>query len=419
MISIGNAQGFWGDRDDAAADLLRKYPDLDFLTLDYLAELSLSIMAIQQQKDPLGGFAKDFLKMISTLIPFWKKGAKVKVVTNAGGLNPEACAEGVIALLREAGVKKRVGIVSGDDVLSQFQGKNYTTANAYLGAAPCVQALQNDADIVITGRVADPSLTVAPAIYSFGWKEDEWDKVASATVAGHLIECGPQLTGGISTHWMELPDPASIEFPVVKIDRRGYLTLHGNAISLRSVKEQLLYEIGDPSRYLSPDVTVSFMDIVLKELPDGSIAVTGVRGSAPTSTYKVSTTSPAGYKCEGTLMIVGKDAVAKARKSGKILVDRIAPARHCIEVIGSGDLLPGILPRHTDLTEVVLRVAAADPDPKKLEKFARQFAPFVTGGPPGTTGYSSGRPKVRPQFAYQAELIDKSLVVPKVVVRES
>ncbi len=251
MITIGNAQGFWGDRDDAAAELLQKNPSLDYLTLDYLAELSLSIMAIQRQKDPSLGYAKDFYKVIESVIPHWHRGSKVKIVTNAGGLNPHSCAEGVKKILKENGIEKKVGIVYGDDVLSLFPQKNYTTANAYLGAAPCVEALQKGADIVITGRVADPSLTVAPAIYEFGWKENDWDKIAAATVAGHLIECGPQLTGGIATHWLELPNPSAIEYPVVTINKSGEFKVSGHYATLKSVKEQLLYEIGDPGRYLS------------------------------------------------------------------------------------------------------------------------------------------------------------------------
>lgn len=416
MITIGNAQGFWGDRDDAAAELLQKNPSLQYITLDYLAELSLSIMAIQKQKDPFAGYAKDFLKVIDSLIPFWKKGVKVKIVTNAGGLNPHGCAQAVQLALKAQGIEKKVGVVFGDDVLGQFSGKNYTTANAYLGAAPCAEALKKGADIVITGRVADPSLTVAPALFEFGWKSDDWNKIASATVAGHLIECGPQLTGGISTDWLSLPDPSKVEYPIVTIDKNGSFNVSGGFVSLKSVKEQLLYEIGDPGRYLSPDVTVSLMEVQLVELPNGHIEVKGVLGNAPTDSYKVSATSPAGFKCEGTLVIVGENAVEKARKSGKILIDRINPARSCVEVIGAGDLYPGLLPQNNHLTEVVLRVAAADIDPKKLELFARQFAPFVTSGPPGTTGYSGGRPKVRPLFAYHAELIDKKLVEPKVEI---
>ncbi len=410
MISIGNAQGFWGDRDEASAELLQKNPSLNYLTLDYLAELSLSIMAIQKEKDPAGGYAKDFLRVIESLIPYWKAGSTVKVITNGGGLNPTGCAEAVDKLLKDAGIHKKIGVVSGDNVLDHFTGENFITANAYLGARPCVDALKLGAEIVITGRVADPSMTVAPAMFEFDWSDTQWNQIAAATVAGHLIECGPQLTGGIATHWLDLPDPANIEYPIVEIDKEGAFIAKGNYVSLKTVKEQLLYEIGDPGNYLSPDVTVSLLDIQLQEVANG-IKVTGVTGRPATSTYKVSATTRAGFKCEGTLAIVGKDAVAKARKSGQILLQRIQPQRSCVEVIGSGDLLPGILPRNDHLTEVVLRVAAADPDPKKLERFARQFAPFVTGGPPGITGYSTGRPKVRPQFGYNSRLIDKTLVV--------
>jgi len=299
--------------------------------------------------------------------------------------------------------------VSGDNVLEHFTGENFITANAYLGAKPCVDALKLGADIVITGRVADPSLTVAAAMFEFEWSDTDWNRLAAATVAGHLIECGPQLTGGIATHWLELPDPSQIEYPIIEIDKDGIFLIKGHYASLRSVKEQLLYEIGDPYNYLSPDVTVSLHDIKLTETPEG-IKITDVVGKPATATYKVSTTTRAGFKCEGSLVIVGKDAAAKARKSGEILLKRIQPEKSCVEVIGSGDILPGVLPRNEQLTEVVLRVAAADKDAKKLERFARQFAPFVIGGPPGITGYSTGRPKVRPQFGYQSRLVDKAVV---------
>ncbi|MCL4217050.1 MAG: acyclic terpene utilization AtuA family protein, partial [Candidatus Hydrogenedentes bacterium] len=272
-LRIGNAQGFWGDAQGAAARLLSQQPNLDYLTLDYLAEVSLSIMAQQRKRNPEAGFAADFVDVVRSLSPFWRDGAKVRVVTNAGGLNPHGCARACIEALREAGCKgMRVARVSGDDVLDVVRkhcaqekdvgcfasldtGKPISTvldmletANAYLGAAPIVDALGQDADIIVTGRVADPSLVVAPCMHAFGWKASDHDRLAGATIAGHLIECGTQVTGGIATNWLKLPDMANAGFPVVEVHADGACIVTkpagtGGCVSEETVKEQLLYEI--------------------------------------------------------------------------------------------------------------------------------------------------------------------------------
>tara|TARA_R110002096_G_scaffold4493_19_gene20947 strand:- start:2822 stop:4177 length:1356 start_codon:yes stop_codon:yes gene_type:complete len=446
QIKIGNAQAFWGDQPGAAARLVETCPDLDFLTLDYLAEVSLSIMAIQRERDPDAGYARDFLEVVRSLLPVWNAGGTVKVITNAGGLNPPGCAREIRAILDEAGLANRnVGVVTGDDVLellrsgepSSFKNTETAepfdsirdrlrTANAYIGATPVAEALRAGADIVVTGRVADPSLTVGAAIAAFDWQTDDWDRIAAATVAGHLIECGTQMTGGCSTDWMDVPGQADLGFPIIEMEADGSFVATkaestGGRVSLQTVKEQLLYEIGDPGRYLSPDATVSFLGLDLEELGKDRIKITGARGGPPPVTYKVSATWHDGFRAEGMLVIVGNNAVAKARRAGEVLIERIerkgfVPDRTAMEVIGSGDVTGGAMGRRTDLVECVLRVAVFSTDRAVADAFAKEVAPLVTSGPQGVTGYTSGRPKVRPVFGYWPCLIDRENVKPRMEI---
>jgi Acyclic terpene utilisation family protein AtuA len=446
-LKIGNAQGFWGDSPGAAAHLLSQQPDLDYITLDYLAEVSMSIMAIQREKDPSCGFAKDFLDVIQSLIPYWKNGSNVKIVTNAGGLNPLACAKACLEILKKNGCVKKLGVIYGDDVLEIIKSspkdqKNYNnlesgesittvinklmTANAYLGGKAIAEALQKGAEIVVTGRTADPSLTVGPAVSYFGWKWDEWDRIAGATVAGHLIECGTQVTGGIYTNWMELPDLANIGFPFVEIDEDGSCVVTkpshtGGKVNKEIVKEQLLYELGDPERYLSPDATVSFLKLRLNEDGENRIKVSGAVGSCPPKTYKVSATYHDGYKSEGMLTIFGSHAVRKARMCGEIVLKKVMNAgfdleRAQIECLGSNDSISAIkdnmyqVCNEADLQECVLRICVADQRKEALEYFGKEIAPLVTSGPQGVTGYTSGRPVIRQVFGYWPCIIDCSLV---------
>ncbi len=412
MIRIGNAQGFWGDRPDAAFQLLSQQPDLDFLTLDYLAELSLSIMAIQRQKEPSLGYAADFLQVIESLTPLWKQGSRCKVVTNAGGLNPAGCAKACQELLQRAGLSLKIAVVSGDDVLDQMRDKRLITANAYLGAQPIAEALKQRAQIVITGRVADPSLTVGPCLAHFDWLATDYDKLAQATVAGHLLECGTQVTGGISHDWLTLPDVAHIGFPLIEMSADGRFVVTkplntGGEVSIHAVKEQLLYEIGDPANYLSPDVIVSFLTVQLTLEGKNRIRVEGATGRPPPDTLKVSACYPSGFRSEGTLMISGWNAKTKAQRSAEVIYQRLCdqnlqPERWYTEAFGTDPLL--------------LRIAVADPRRQVLETFAKEMAPLVTAGAPGTSGYTFGRPKIRPLFGYEPTFILASNVKAKVEI---
>ena len=409
-LRIGNAQGFWGDRPDAAFRLLSLQPDLDYLTLDYLAELSLSIMAIQRQKDPAAGYARDFLQVVESLIPLWKQGSHCRIVTNAGGLNPLTCAQACQEILKQAGLSFKIGVVSGDDVLAQMQDPRLITANAYLGAQAIAQAIQQGAQLVITGRVADPSLTVGPCVAHFAWNWTDYDLLAQATVAGHLLECGTQVTGGISDNWLELPNIAHIGYPFVEMSAEGVFVVTKPAntageVSLHTVKEQLLYEIGDPAAYLSPDVTLSFLSLQLSNLGQNRIQVSGATGSPPPTTLKVSACYPAGFRAEGLLMMTGARSEAKAQRSAQVIWQRLhdqnlTPNQWHVETFGADPL--------------ILRMAAADPRREVLEAFGKELAPLVTSGAPGTSGYTSGRPKVRPVFGYEPLLIPVHHVNPTV-----
>jgi len=458
-LKIANASGFWGDQPDAAARLVATQPDLDFLTLDYLAEVSLSIMAIIRAKDPAAGYARDFTETLLSLVPFYQAGGKTRIVTNAGGLDPASCARACQEVLHAANLTHlKIFTVTGDDVLplvrseppaapsesnpigyfgagSRFANLDtgaplssvaprLVTANAYLGAAPIADALRAGADIVITGRVADPSLTVGPCLAHFGWKPTDYDRLAGATVAGHLIECGTQATGGFSTDWLDLVDNHDIGFPVVEVSADGFCVVTkpantGGAVTIPIVKEQLLYEIGDPGNYLSPDVTVSFLTLRVEAAGENRVRVSGATGRAPTDSYKVSATYRDGYKAHGMLTVFGHDAVRKARHAGEGILRRLQE-RSCvyretlIECLGTGASVRGIVSRMSDthLVETVLRVSVAADTREPVERFTKEIAPLVTCGPQGVTGYATGRPKILPIFGYWPCLIPKSLVKP-------
>ncbi|MFA6916930.1 MAG: acyclic terpene utilization AtuA family protein [Parachlamydiales bacterium] len=449
-LKIGNAQAFWGDDPAAAENLVRAFPDLDFLTMDYLSEVSLSILAIQKEHDPKSGYAKDFIDIISMLIPFWEKGSKVRVVTNAGGLNPFGCAEACFEVLKKICRKRKytIGVVMGDDVLALLkngesaQYKNLdnnafistvkdklVTANAYLGAMSITDALNSGADIVITGRVADPSLTVGPCMHHYKWKWDDYDRIAGATIAGHLIECGTQVTGGISTDWLDLVDYFNIGFPVAEVENDGSCTItkdpmSGGAVTVETVKEQLLYEIGDPGNYISPDVRASFLNLKVQQEGVNRVKVAGAKGVEPPFTLKVSATYRAGFKAEGYLTIFGAEAIKKARRCGEVILAKLnkggyAPEKFQAECLGTGECAPGTAPKtENSMYECVLRVAAADPDNAKIEKFTKEIASLVTCGPPGVTGYTSGRPHVRPVFGYWPCLVETDQIREEIKILE-
>jgi hypothetical protein len=446
VLKIGNAQGFWGDSRSAPVKLATQQPDLDYLTLDYLSEVSLSIMAIQKEKNPELGYAKDFLEVVASLIPLWKNGSQIKVVSNAGGLNPLGCARACEKILQDQGCKFfKIGVVLGDDVLELLKAdssnplyanletkkfvkdvaSHLVTANAYLGSKPIAEALENGSQLVITGRVADPSLTVGPCIAYYKWNWNDYHRLAGATIAGHLIECGTQVTGGISTHWLEIEDPAHIGFPIVEIFEDGSCTITkpqgtSGKVTQETVKEQLLYEISDPEKYLSPDTVVSFLSLQLDEDGADRIHLSGAKGSSPPPTYKVSATYRDGYRAEGLLAIFGYDAYKKARKCGEMILQKVKNAgydleRSNIECVGGGDVVPGVfLNQQKSLLECVLRVAVADPRYEAIEYFTKEIASLVTSGPQGVTGYTTGRSTIRPVFGYWPCLIQTSDVCPVV-----
>jgi hypothetical protein len=445
-IRIGNGCGFWGDNLDAPV-LLAEAGQLDYLTLEYLAELTMSILCLQKQHDPEAGFAGDFLDVLERLAPVLRAQPQLKIITNAGGMNPAACAGKARDILGKTGLANRiVAAVAGDDLLPRLdqlleQGHTLTnldtgetlsavrarvvSANGYLGAAGIVQALKEGAQIVITGRVADASLTVAPAVHEFGWAWNDWDRLSAATVAGHLIECGAQATGALWCNWQEAPDLANVGYPIVQMQHDGAFTISkpegtGGAVNLETVSEQLLYEVADPAAYLTPDVVADFTSVSLTQAGPDVVRIENARGRAATDTCKVSIAYRDGFSASGTLVIAGAHAVAKARLCGEMLLQRVERAgfdlEHSnIECLGAGACAPGTS-RLVVPPEVVLRVSAHDSRRPAMERFAKEFAPLVTSGPPGVTGYTTGRPPVREVFAYWPALIAKNAVSPQVEV---
>jgi hypothetical protein len=441
-IRIGNGCGFWGDNVDAPIRLAQR-GKLDYLTLEYLAELTMSILGLQKQRDANAGFASDFLDVLERLAPVLVQQPKLKIITNAGGMNPHACAQRARAILDKAGLARRVAVVSGDDLMPRLDellttqpftnldtGEKLTTvrslvvsANAYLGAKPIADALALGADIVITGRVADASLTVGPAMHEFGWHWDDWDRLCAASVAGHLIECGAQACGGLWCNWRDVDDWSDIGYPFVDLAEDGTFTISSDAgpgVNRETLVEQLLYEVGDPARYLTPDVIADFTSIALARVDPRTMRVSGAKGVPATNTYKVSIAFRDGFLASGTLVIAGPDAVHKAKLSGEALLKRVGQTfeRSNVECLGAGACAPGVNPAPDGawLAEVVLRVSVHDHDRHRVERFAKEFAPLVTSGPPGVTGYTTGRPAVREVFAYWPALIEKKVVDAKVEV---
>ncbi|HUE74459.1 MAG TPA: acyclic terpene utilization AtuA family protein [Pirellulaceae bacterium] len=464
-LRIANGAGFLGDWPFAPRQLVEQ-AEIDYLTIEHLAELTMSILARQREKNPEAGYAADFLDILRSLTPALKAQPKLKIIANSGGMNPEACAREASKVLLEAGlIDMPLAIVSGDDLLPQLddlvrQGCDFAnletgeplskllpnqsairnrgthdsgssaiaSANAYLGARPIAEALSRGARIVITGRVADASLTVGPCMHEFGWAWDDWQKLAAASVAGHLIECGAQVTGGYSTQWSKY-DLANVGYPIAEIDADGNTTITkpagtGGSVNRTTVAEQLVYEIGNPRHYLTPDVDCDFTTVELEETGPDRVAVRGATGRAATDTYKVSLAYRDGFLASGQLLVYGPDCAEKAKACGEIILARVKAAgyelaRTNVELLGYGAGVPGAFfhRKYQPPGEVVLRVTAHDPRREAIECFARQFAPLITSGPAGLAGYASGRPDVRPVFAYWPTLVPKRLVEPRVKVQ--
>jgi hypothetical protein len=447
-IRIGNGAGFWGDNLDAPRRLCEGAP-LDYLTLEYLAELTMSILAHQKSRNPSAGWVTDFEIVLRDLLPALRAQPNLKIVTNAGGMNPQGGAAAISRVLVEGGLPETaIGIVTGDDLLPRLDelsraGERFAhfetgesvdsvrsrivSANAYLGAEGIVEALAAGARIVITGRVADVSLTVGPAVREFGWSFRDCERLAPVTVAGHLIECGGQCTGGMYSGWTPEIRLADIGYPIAEITDHGEVTITkppgtGGRVDIETVSEQLLYEIGDPAHYLTPDLDTDFTQVRLTQAGPDRVSVRGARGSSAPETLKVSVAYQDGYLVSSTLTVCGPRAVETARSAGEAILEKlrmagVMPARTNVEVLGAGDTAPGVPGERAKPWDVVLRISAADPSRAVLERFTCEFAPLVTAGHPGVTGYIGGRTKPRHVLAYWPTTVSRKHVQARATVK--
>ncbi|MEM7788818.1 MAG: acyclic terpene utilization AtuA family protein [Bacteroidota bacterium] len=442
-LRIASGQGFWGDLQRAPIDQARLGP-IDVLVMDYLAEVTMSILQKQKLRDPAKGYARDFVEVCTELAPDVREKG-FKIISNAGGVNPEACAEAIVAGARARGATGlKVAVVTGDDLLDRLDDliadgvalehmetgaplstvrDRVVSANAYLGARPIAEALAQGADIVVTGRTTDTGLTLAPLVHRFGWAWDDWDKMAAGTVAGHILECGAQSSGGNFTDWRAVPDMARIGFPIAEVAADGtfVVTKHqgtGGLVSRGTVAEQLLYEIGDPTDYITPDVIADFTSIRLDDRGGDRVHVSGIRGVEDTEFLKVSAAYADGWKATSTLVYAWPEAAAKARAAAQVLRDRLGALGLAFdevrtEIVGAGALSErpeADALREADLDEVQLRVSVRGQDKGAVEQFGREIAPLILTGPSAVTGFAGGRPKPSEVIAYWPALIPKDRV---------
>jgi hypothetical protein len=446
IVRVAAGQGFWGDDLDAPR---RQVEDgqVDYLMLDYLAEVTMSILQKQKERDPSLGYARDFVGAMESVLPaVLERG--VKVVANAGGVNPAACAVAVKAAAEKGGSKGRlkIGVVSGDDLLDRLDqlidsghplsnmetGEQLSTvrdrvlsANAYIGSEPIVEALGKGANVVITGRSTDTALTMAPLRHEFAWGATSWDQLAAGIVAGHIIECGAQCSGGNCLYdWRSIPDLANVGYPLVEVKPDGtfVVTKHpntGGRVSVQTITEQLVYEMGDPHSYITPDVIADFTTIKLAPDGENRVLVSGIKGKPPTDKLKVSVAYRAGFKAVGTLVYAWPDALEKAQLADRVLRERLdrlgLSFQHTLsEFVGANATHGHLAGDQSNAPEVQLRFGVRGPERSAVERFTREIAPLVLNGPPSVTGFAGGRPKVEEIVAYWPALIDKSVVRTKV-----
>lgn len=436
----------------APVDQVRRGP-IDYLMLDYLAEVTMSIMQKQRARNPEAGYARDFISLMQEILPDCVE-KDIKVLSNAGGVNIEGCAAALKETAREFGLggKVKIGVITGDDILPRLDemldsGVEITNmdtgeplqavrdkvqaANVYLGAGGLVEALDKGAQIVVGGRLTDTGLTLAPLMHEFGWGFEDWDLISAGTIAGHIIECGAQSSGGnCQFDWDNIPNMADVGFPIVEASPNGefVITKHsgtGGRVNVQSIKEQLLYEMGDPKAYITPDVVADFSSIQLEPAGEDRVRVFGIKGSPNTEFYKVSIAYSAGWKSVGTLVYSWPDAYKKAQAADRILrerLDRLGLKFDLVltEFVGvnathghlAGDPSP-------DIPEVQLRIGVRGQDKASIERFTKEIAPLILTGPPGVTGFAGGRPKVEEIMAYFPALIPKHLIETKVEIVEA
>jgi len=444
-VRIGGASGFWGDSSVGAPQLVRQ-GRVDYLVFDYLAELTMSILAAARLRKPELGYATDFVEVTMKTLLKDIMARNIRVVSNAGGINPHGCAAAIATLAAEQGLDVKIAVVEGDDVMPLLDSlrasgvrdlqkgrelpQRIVSANAYLGALPIRQALDQGAHIVVTGRCVDSAVTLGVLMHAFGWRADDYERLAQGSLAGHIIECGCQATGGLHTDWDQVPDWPNIGYPVVECRADGSFTVGkpegtGGLVSTATVGEQILYEIGDPAAYLLPDVTCDFTQVTLRQAAENVVEVTGARGRMPGPCYKVSATFADGWRCNARLSIVGMDAAAKARRTGEAILARTRQlfaehgwgdyARTHIEVLGAESCFgPHAATRHT--REAVLWLAVMHPEKAALQLFAREISAAGTSWSPGTTGGGGGRASPSPSIKQYAFLLDKSALTPAVVL---
>jgi hypothetical protein len=451
VVRVAGGQGFWGDSLDAPRQQVEN-GQIDYLMLDYLAEVTMSILQKQKERDPSMGYARDFVGAIESVLPaIVDRG--VRVIANAGGVNPRSCAEAIrkLAEAKGAGDKVRIAVVTGDDLLGRIDEllasghalanmetgeplsairDRVLSANAYIGSKPIVEGLARGANIVITGRSTDTALTMAPFRFEFGWSDTDWNHLAAGIVAGHIIECGAQCSGGNCLYdWRSIPDLANVGYPIAEARADGtfVITKHqgtGGRVSVASVTEQLVYEMGDPHEYITPDVIADFTTIQLEQEGPDRVRVHGIQGRPATDKLKVSIAYRAGFKAVGTLVYSWPDALDKAKLADSVLRERLEKLglhfdQILTEFVGATATHGPLATRDSapiDYPEVQLRFGVRGPDRAAVERFTREIAPLVLNGPPSVTGFAGGRPKVEEIVAYWPALVDKSVVQTQVEV---
>ena len=450
VVRVASGQGFWGDWLEAPRRQVEG-GQVDYLMLDYLAEVTMSILQKQKERDPRMGYARDFIGAMESVFPAVAERG-VKVIANAGGVNPVACAEALLEAASKHGVrgKIRIGVVTGDDILARLDElmsaghelKNMDTgaplstirervmsANAYIGSDPIVEALALGANVVVIGRSTDTALTMAPLRHEFGWAADDWNKMASGIIAGHILECGAQSSGGNCMHeWRTIPDMANVGYPIAEASEDGtfVITKHagtGGRVSVPSVSEQLVYEMGDPNAYITPDVVADFTSIHLSPDGENRVRVHGITGGPPTPFLKVSIAYRAGYKAVGSLVYSWPDAMEKAQMADRILRERLDNLglkfdQVLTEFVGATSTHGALAGDGHGAPEVMFRIGVRGENRADVERFTREIVPLVLNGPPSVTGFAGGRPKVEEIVAYWPALLDKRAVSTAVTIME-
>jgi hypothetical protein len=439
-IKIGNAGGYWGD-DLSAMKRQLSGGALDYITMDFLAEITMSILQRQRKKNPELGYAVDFLTQIDECLPLIVK-KNVRVISNAGGINPIGMGRKIIEMAQSKGLDIKVGVVYGDDIVNHLYeltaagerfanmetGEDFfkvrsriSSANIYLGAEPVVKALDAGCQIVVTGRVTDTGITLAPMIHEFNWSMDDWDKMASGIIAGHIIECGAQASGGNITDWEEVKSFHNIGYPIIEMEKSGefVITKHqktGGVVSEKTVKEQLIYEMGDPQNYISPDGVARFDTIKLRQEGKDRVRVYGIKGKPEPDSLKVSMSFEDGWKSVGSVLVSGPDVFEKADKIADIFWKKL---KHKYDdkrtdLIGTGSIWPKRL-QQCDTNEVYIRFAVRDRDFKKVNDFGKALSTLILSGPAGMAVTAGGRPKPSLVVAYWPALMHRSRVKAKVL----